>query len=73
VSSTECQPCGAALSDGTVVCKDCLSKLGKDLISVSWLVRELEVALTRQSRFSRAQGARPGRSAPRWWSGSWPR
>jgi len=58
VSSTECQPCGAALSDGTVVCKDCLSKLGKDLISVSWLVRELEVALTRQSRFSRAQGAR---------------
>jgi len=38
----ECQPCGAELSDGTLMCKNCTSKLGKDLISVSWLVREIE-------------------------------
>lgn len=57
-STTECQACGSQSGDDMLLCKDCTAKLGRDLISVSWLVRELDAARTRQVRFDRQHGSR---------------
>lgn len=57
MTSSLCQQCEAPTQ--VALCSKCVERLARDLVSCTWLPRQLEVALTRQSRFQRQQdGAR---------------
>lgn len=59
-----CCACQAATKDGVTLCPVCLSTLRGRLADVDWLIPELEIVLTRQTRYTvqkiRAKSRVPG-------------
>lgn len=63
--ASTCGACSAVTTDELHLCKPCTRSLGEELISVSWLIRDLrEVMFTRQVRFSDQQSTARSRETP---------
>lgn len=50
--------CGAPTGDGTTLCPRCVNRLAADLDQVTWLERELDTALARQTAYGDRVGGR---------------